>query len=320
MQALSVHIDEILEQKSRGKIAIPFGCMPLIIDGLVSTWEASTKWTCDYLRRNFGVVEVTCFVASRKDRSFLQQVNRPVTLSFADFLTHVYAETDGPLLYLRIDTEHALFDALSHDFQVPPLLEHYNASKTGIWIGEKYNVTPFHHDWWHSFLAQVSGRKRYTVVHPFEGELLQKDWDHAAAYDLASAPYLPPDDPKLDQFETCFEGVLEPGQVLYIPPYWFHQIETLDNGNISMPIRFDTPQSPNVPIYQFSQGTVLRRITNEQVRDADQLVDVLATNRQHFLAREHAFVEALVETRRLDTSAPEILDELDAVATAATQA
>ena len=313
MQALHIHIDDILKKEPEGKAAIPFGCMPLIIDGLVSTWEASTKWTLDYLRRNFGAAEVTCFVASRADGSFLQQVNRSATLSFADVLTHVYAETDDPLLYLRIGSDHALFDALSQDFQIPPLLEHYNASATGIWIGEKHNVTPFHHDWWHSFLAQVSGRKRYTVVHPFEGVLLQKDWDKAATYDLASAPYLPPDDPKLDQFETCFEGILEPGQVLYIPPYWFHQIETLDNGTISMPIRFDTPQTPNVPIYQFSQGSVLRRITNEQVRDTDQLVDVLATNRQHFLAREHAFVEALVKMRSQDKSVQEILDQLDAV-------
>lgn len=308
------HIDfnKLPRQEPDDRASVPFGCVPLLIEGLVSEWDATTIWTREHLTRMFGSAEVVCYVSSAQDHRFLQQVNKPVTLSFRDFLEHVYKDTDDYLLYLRIDTEHELFDALSKDFEIPELLDRYNPSATGVWIGEKGNVTPFHHDWWHSFLAQISGRKRYILVHPFEGATLQSEWSQAAVYDLSPAPYMPPDDPLIDQFETCFQGILEPGQMLYIPPYWFHQVETLDNGNISMPIRFDTPQSPDVPIYQFGQGTTLRELTNQPVKDEDRLEDVLESNRRLFHRREREFIEAFVETRGLDSRVRKIIDDLEA--------
>ena len=38
---------------------------------------------------------------------------------------------------------------------------------------------------------------------------------------------------------TPHEGQLEAGEVLFIPPYWSHEIEALE-ANISMPFRFTT--------------------------------------------------------------------------------
>jgi hypothetical protein len=106
-----------------------------------------------------------------------------------------------------------------------------------------------------------------------------------------------PDSEVLAELETAVVGTLQPGEILYIPPYWWHQIETIDGGNISMPIRFDTSQSPDVPLFQISQESSLRDITNHPIAEPAALKACLSDNRQRFHWRESEFLTALEATR-----------------------
>ncbi len=138
-----------------------------------------------------------------------------------------------------------------------------------------------------------------------ETRKLQAEWCAAARYDLATAP---PFDPETaDRFSVGFSGILEPGQMLYIPPYWLHQIDTLENGNISMPIRFDTEQTPDVDLFQLSQDSLLRPLTNQPVSDAEELVEILRRNHERFARSEREFVEAFCAVRGLEMEPEEIL-------------
>ncbi|MFQ5717096.1 MAG: cupin-like domain-containing protein [Nitrospinales bacterium] len=285
----------------------------MVIDDIVSGWPAREKWTHNWLASKYGDREVTCFVADKDNADFLQQVNISRSMSFSTFLEHIYSPTEGDreLYYLRIDTTHPLFQELSKDFEIPKIVDGYNSDYTGIWMGQKGNITPFHHDWWHSFLAQVSGRKRYTIVHPFEGKILQEKWSNAAKFDLEPAPHANATESRSENFATIFEGVLEPGQILYIPPYWFHEIETLENGNISMPLRYDTLQSPDTMLFQFSQDSLLRPLTNNQTTKEETLVDYLKTNREKFFQKETAFIQAFLKARGINKTFDEIAELLN---------
>ncbi len=291
---------------------IPFGCLPLVIEDLVSRWPATKNWTRDYLSEKLGDREVTSFVSNEDEQTFLQQVNKPETMLFRQFLQNVFSEARGKSYYLRIATDHPLFEELSKDFEIPEILNRYNPSATGIWIGQKGNVTPFHHDWWHSFLAQISGRKRYTLIHPFEGRQLQEDWNPPAKFDLSPPPVSSADKQQDARYEACFEGILEAGQILYIPPYWFHQVETLDNGTISIPMRFDTNQSPDVPLFQLSQESTLRPITNQNASDDDSFLKHLRENRNRFFQKEKDFIDAYLRTRDSALTPSRIQAELSA--------
>jgi hypothetical protein len=309
LEAPKITIDQVNNGTARCEGGeLPFGCVPFVLEGIVDEWPAMKRWNRAELKRRCGDARVECFVQPREQGTFLQQSTRSSRMTFAEFLDHVFAERESAALlhYLRIGTGDPLFEELSADFVIPRLLDGYNAAATGIWIGEKGNVTPFHHDWWHSFLAQVCGRKRYTLVHPFEAPELQKDWPPAARYDLAAAPPAasPGDNNGLP---AGFRGVLEPGSVLYIPPFWFHQIDTLDNGTISMPIRFDTIQSPDLPLFQLSQDSGLRAVTNERTEELAELVEALRRNRARFFAREREFVTELIKERRVDATVEGVL-------------
>jgi hypothetical protein len=313
MKAPCVSVREISECAFRlGDCHLPLGSLPLIITDLVDKWPATQKWTKSYLTKELGDQEVNCMVASVKSGSFLQQTNRRHSMRFDTFLEQVFDQADADsLYYLRIGTESPLFEALSGDFLIPELLDHYNPSATGIWMGQRGNVTPFHHDWWHSFLAQISGKKAYTIVHPMDSKNLQTGWPVESYYDLKEAPVLQSSASSLQEVEVYMEGILEPGQILYIPPYWYHQIETLENGNISMPIRFDTRQSADVPLFQFSQDSVLRPLTNHPVDSESTLLEVLKENRLKFQQREEAFVQAFCKVRNPSISPRQVLKLLD---------
>ncbi|MGH3773531.1 MAG: cupin-like domain-containing protein [Pseudonocardiaceae bacterium] len=291
-----------------------YGGLPLVIEGVASTWLAIERWTAQNLIDRCGDEEVTAFATDESIQgTVLQQVNRSVTTSFSEIIRHIFGiERHDPQLsyYLRVEPGASVYEELSADFEIPETGREFNPQWTGIWMGQTGNATPFHNDQWHGLLFQVSGHKRYTMVHPFDAPTLQKDWQAAARYDLARAEVLAEDAPVLRDLEQCYQGVLAPGEVLYVPPFWMHQVVTLDDGNISMPIRFNTTQSPDVSLFQFSQRSCLRDLTNQPVYDKDTIVRFLRENRANFAAREREFVEALLAVRDLDLTTDGVLAEV----------
>ena len=94
---------------------------------------------------------------------------------------------------------------------------------------------------------------------------------------------------------------------MYVPPYWLHQFVTLDDGNISLPLRFDTTQSPDLSLFQLSQRSCLRNLTNQPVRDRKEIVRFLRHNRENFHALEREFVEVLIKVRGLTSDTADAL-------------
>lgn len=129
--------------------------------------------------------------------------------------------------------QHALFDQvplLSRDIQVPEYcalgggrLEAINA-----WLGPAGTVTPLHHDPHHNLLAQVVGQKYVRLYAAAEGARLYPHTEsmlrNSSQVDVelvdvekfplfAGAPYV--------------ECVLAEGEMLYIPPKWWHFVKSL---------------------------------------------------------------------------------------------
>jgi hypothetical protein len=291
-----------------------YGGIPLIIEDVATRWPAIERWTAENLIARCGGEEVTAFATDESMQgTVLQQVNKRVTATFGEIIRHIYGiERHDPRLsyYLRVEPGMSVWDEMAKDFEIPETGREWNPQWSGIWMGQTGNATPFHNDQWHGLLYQISGHKRYTMVHPFDAGRLQRDWPAASRYDLSRADVLAEDDPVLADLEQCYQGILSPGEVLYVPPFWMHQVVTLDDGNISMPTRFNTTQSPDVSLFQFSQRESLRDLTNQPVYDRAKIVEFLRENRAHFAAREKEFVAALLEVRDLDFDADALLAEI----------
>lgn len=112
---------------------------------------------------------------------------------------------------------------------------------SGIWIGSEGVVTPLHHDAWTGLLFQMAGSKRVVMFAPSERPNLYFLSPFAAGDRWSSLPGRS-DDAHPAEFPrfrraTRYEAQLDAGEVLFIPPFWSHEIEALE-PNISIPFRF----------------------------------------------------------------------------------
>lgn len=108
------------------------------------------------------------------------------------------------------------------------------------WFGPAGTVTPCHHDPKHNLLCQVVGRK-YIRLYPAD-----TTQGEDAGWSPEGSPLYPhtkgmntnssrvdlraPDLAAFPRVATAayFECVLHPGEVLYIPPRWWHYVQSLD--------------------------------------------------------------------------------------------
>jgi hypothetical protein len=92
-----------------------------------------------------------------------------------------------------------------------------------VWAGEANMSARVHYDTYYNFYVQLVGRKRFVLLPP-------EEWVHLRLF-----PGMHPSG-RQSQFDIserlgsarALEVVLEPGQVLFLPPYWFHHVESVD--------------------------------------------------------------------------------------------
>ncbi|CBJ29518.1 conserved unknown protein [Ectocarpus siliculosus] len=140
--------------------------------------------------------------------------------------------------------QHQLFDqipALRRDIMTPDycalLLEdeedHGDAESvaTNAWFGPAGTVSPLHNDPFHNLLAQVVGTKRVLLVdrklsaavYPRPGLMSNTSEVDAANPDLSKYP-------RFKEIMPLMECELRKGEVLYIPPLFWHHIESLETS------------------------------------------------------------------------------------------
>lgn len=169
--------------------------MPVIIEGAGRDWPALKKWDLAYLREK---------------------------LSGQPSVRHI-------VTFLLMDN-----DVLGDDAVYPDFIEKLNAparifpyrSNARIWINSRNNVSGWHFDSGvvNNFNTQIVGRKEWTLVSP------QTPPDCYPFTHLAIAAA--DDEIVRNRVHTRF--VTQPGDMLYLPPLWFHTVRALDEENINL--------------------------------------------------------------------------------------
>jgi hypoxia-inducible factor 1-alpha inhibitor (HIF hydroxylase) len=223
--------------------------------------SSALHWDLPYLEQHMGPAKHTVYVSKTRkfmyfdDRKLANHSNfrepmkkREWTFSkFVDEYRAHEGRTDEYIYYQDALTD-SVGSNIKRDFihfnwsWVNERKKRYNwgqLTSNLLLISQPGNVTPCHYDEQHNFFCQVRGLKRcllfapdqfknlypFPVAHPCDRQS-QVDFDNY-------------DDHKFPNMKSLrgYECILSPGDVLYIPMYWWHHIETTP-GELAISITF----------------------------------------------------------------------------------
>ncbi len=203
--------------------------LPVILSGEMADWRALAEWTPDYLRDKVGDALVEYQGDRTSDPRFEpDKVKHRRQAPFSIFLDLVAMGGDGNEVYITAYNSRsnaAAFQPLRSDLgRLDTFLNVPEDRSDGmLWIGGARTFTPLHHDLTNNFIAQVVGRKRLRLVAPaFTGLLANREHVFSDIVDLDRAPA------ELLAKLDIIDITLAPGEILFAPIGWWHQVRAID--------------------------------------------------------------------------------------------
>ncbi len=194
--------------------------LPFLMRGLVQRWPLS-RLAPDVLRQQFSHVPVRARVGDYINTAFAAD-RAMQDMSMGQYLDLVAEGKDALPPYLG-NLELRELNRLCHwptyfDKMGPPR----------FWVGPAGTVTPLHCDYDDNIFAQVWGRKRIFLSPPHHDVFLYPSEANAI---LFGSPF-DPEAPDFERFPltrqaTMIECIVEPGDMLYVPAGWYHQVRAL---------------------------------------------------------------------------------------------
>jgi ribosomal protein L16 Arg81 hydroxylase len=153
-----------------------------------------------------------------------------VIMPFEHFMRAVCSGAAGNDVYMtagnaayNVETVPDLWDDLG---PIPEFLQPGDTGRDGMfWIGPAGTVTPNHHDLTNNLVAQLCGRKRFWLVDSSAAACL---YNHRHVYSLVDLETIDQARYPLMQQVRVLEVDLAPGDLLFIPVGWWHQVRALD--------------------------------------------------------------------------------------------
>ncbi|XP_014364901.2 bifunctional peptidase and arginyl-hydroxylase JMJD5 [Papilio machaon] len=209
---------------------------PAILENCINHWPALEKWKDqNYFIKLAGLRTVAIELGSDYTKS--EWTQKLMTLE--EFIKNYMFNTDGPVGYLA---QYQLFDhipELKLDITEP---EYCCFSDTNepvdimAWYGPKGTLSPLHYDAKRNLLAQVIGKKHMFLFSPNDTDYLYPH-DSQLLHNTAQVDPRKPDLEKYPKYKEVkpYYCTLSPGQMLFIPPKWWHCVESL---SISFSVSF----------------------------------------------------------------------------------
>lgn len=125
---------------------------------------------------------------------------------------------------------------LTRSMQMYHSVEDWQRKKQFVWLSSQGCNTHTHFDQDYNVFVQLVGRKRFTLFPPAMSPYMHI---YPRVHPLWHKSQMDFDNPDLTLFPDyvkaeAFEGEVGPGDILFIPPYYWHNVETLTTPSISL--------------------------------------------------------------------------------------
>lgn len=213
---------------------------PVVLAGEIAAWPALHRWTPAYLRETVGDAPIEYQGGRAASADFERyKDDHKRQMPFDRFVEMIEGDpgNDAYLTAYNSASNAAALAPLQADVGRLDKFLAQSAEDPGgmLWIGPAGTFTALHHDLTNNLLVQVVGRKRVILAAATDLPRLYNDCHVFSRIRDVS-------DPELDLREYAkLQGVrfhevnLMPGEALFIPIGWWHQVEALD---LSMSITY----------------------------------------------------------------------------------
>jgi len=215
---------------------------PLLILNGARSWPALQKWSFEYLNEVVGDIPIVLNLFEHFPHEMRRTILPKMTMKQAIQLmennkepTHTYYILRDPIINSS--------PTLWKDLEKPSWVEDVFFS-TDLWFGSENNITPIHFDAVDNFLVQIMGEKKVILYDHLETILIYPHSLHTGGRfnfsEISSRKFLSKDG-RFPEFykATTYEVDLKPGNVLYIPPGWWHEVHTYEKPAASITFFFN---------------------------------------------------------------------------------
>ena len=232
--------------KSFAKTIIKKGGPVILKNSTVSTWPALTKWTDDYLKKY--LTNSTYLNSVKCSNSFLTfdpdfRVPLKLNISIPFVVSNMTKEDFFACLHRKCADGfkgHYYFgevpDRLKKDMRNDRFLyltdKDYKAGKQFIWVSSAGMITHAHFDQDYNFFVQISGIKRFTLWTSNQHESLYIYPRVHPMWHKSRINFREIDPQRFPLFlkSQALQVTVGPGDLLYVPPYTWHYVETLTSS------------------------------------------------------------------------------------------
>jgi hypothetical protein len=226
------------------------GCRPVVLTDVARDWPAMTRWSPEDLKRRFGHLTVEIQDGRNADPRYEEnKLEHRRMVPLGPFVDRVLAGGPTNDYYMTANNE-ALrrpeFAPLLSDIgRLPAVCDPAQLpQRSSFWFGPAGTLTPLHHDTIMLFHTQVVGRKRWRLISPLETPKLYN-------YNNVFSP-IDVDRPDLHRYPlfgqvTMLDVVVEPGETMFLPLAWWHQVVSMD---VSLSFSYTNLDVPNHYTYQ----------------------------------------------------------------------
>lgn len=215
---------------------------PVVLTAFLEDWPARARWSPEDFRARFGDVEIEIMdgrdADPEPDRNF-EAHRRAVRLGdYVDRITTAGATNDAYMVAHNKALQRTALRALLDDLRPPADMfdPARIAGGVSLWLGPAGTRTPLHHDTTNNLFCQLHGRKRFQLVSPLETALLEGARGFYAgvrADEIGATPGL--------SGITVHEVELGPGEALFLPAGWWHEVTALSVSISASVMHFRRP-------------------------------------------------------------------------------
>lgn len=204
---------------------------PVVLTGLMKDWPALARWSPQDFKQRFGDAEIAISDGRSGDPDLLKHLDRYTRhLPMAAYVDRVLAADESDDFYMVATNRNLARPELA------PLLDdirhfpgYFNEARTDashyLWFGPAGTRTPLHTDLHNIMFCQVTGRKRFFLISPRETALLYHSDGFTCTFDAEHPDFST--HPGLARV-AIHTVELGPGEALFLPVGWWHQVRSLD--------------------------------------------------------------------------------------------